>query len=418
MADWAFLFALATERWKSEVVWSGSATVRYLVALLLLAWTAPARADYLVDRGDVLLISVAEDPELGREAKVNADGRIMLPHLGSIEVAGSDLEAIRVRVAQELEKRDIIRTPSVLVEVATYRPFYVGGEVARPGAVPFEPGLTVRHALVLAGGLDRRLDPTGLSATELLAIKAKLRATSYELLQTRSRIARLEAELNRAPAADVSGLDQRLAPSQDAAAVVALDSGLLQDRLETWSANQTHLKDKLALADLELGVLAKQAEYQERERTLQEDEVENAQQLFDQGLIPLPRLQELEREASRMSRDLLENHAFAARARQTKATARYELASAETTWRIEVRRELADAMLDRTRLEAEIETLKTAGLAASLSLEDQALLAPPVPRVVIHRSVDGHSETIEAHLETEIVPGDVLDVTIAEVPNG
>jgi polysaccharide export outer membrane protein len=245
-----------------------------------------------------------------------------------------------------------------------------------------------------------------------------MRAASYALLQTRSRIARLEAELESAPAADVSGIGSHLAPADKAADVIALDSKLLRDRLETRSADQVHLQDMLALSDLEIDVLAEQAKYQERERALQEEEVKNARQLYDQGLIPLPRLQELEREVSSMSRDLLENQAFAARARQTKATASYELGSAETKWRIEVRRELADAMLERTRLEAELEAMGAAVLGAGIAIGDQALLAPPVPRVVIHRSVGGRAETVEAGMETEIVPGDVLDVTIVEAPNG
>ena len=48
-----------------------------------LAVAGPARADYQVQRGDVLFVSVAEDRDAGREAKVNADGRIMLPHIGA-----------------------------------------------------------------------------------------------------------------------------------------------------------------------------------------------------------------------------------------------------------------------------------------------------------------------------------------------
>jgi polysaccharide export outer membrane protein len=203
-----------------------------------------------------------------------------------------------------------------------------------------------------------------------------------------------------------------------AAEIVALDKGLLGDRLAALSADEIHLKDMVALIDFELDVLGKQAGYQESEQAMQQKEIENARSLYEQGLIPLPRLQELEREASRMSRDLLENQAFAARARQSQASARYELDAAETKWRIDVRRERAATMLEQKQLEAELEALSAAALEAGVSLGDRATLEPPAPTVVIYRTVAGRGETLEARMETEIAPGDVLEVSLGVAKNG
>jgi len=391
--------------------------IRLLSFLSLLTWAVPAWADYVVERGDVLSVIITEEPKLSRETKVNADGRIMLPQLGGIPVAGAGLDAIRERIEQELAKRDIIRSPTVMVEVATYRPFFIGGAVARPGAIAFEPGLTVRHALVLAGGPDRSRDAAQLTTTEMLELRAKWRASSYHLLQVKSRIARLEAELNRAGNPNLGALDTRFVSPQDAKGILSLDAGLLRDRLEEWSAEQAHLKDVLSLLDFELQVLSKQADHQERERALQQDEVENARSLLNKGLIPLPRLQELERQESRLSRDLLENQAFAARASQNKANMKHDLDSADTKWRIEVRRDLSDAMLERTRLEAEIEVLGDRLMASGLSLNGDGTIPRLVPEVIIHRSVAGRDEVLNATMTTEVQPGDVLDVDLAEAPS-
>jgi polysaccharide export outer membrane protein len=199
--------------------------------------------------------------------------------------------------------------------------------------------------------------------------------------------------------------------------VLSLDSGLLRDRLDERSGERTHLKDVLDLVDFELQVLAKQAEHQEKERALQQAEVANARSLVNKGLIPLPRLQELERQESRLSRDLLENQAFAARASQTKATMKHDLEAADTKWRIEVRRDLLDAMLDRRRLESEIEILTDRLRAAGLSLNEDDILPRLVPQVVIHRSVAGHDEILNATMATEIRPGDVLDVDLTDAPS-
>ncbi|WP_374302091.1 polysaccharide biosynthesis/export family protein, partial [Paracoccus sp. (in: a-proteobacteria)] len=120
------------------------------------AATAQEAALFPIERGDVLAVTVLDEPSLSREAKVDALGRIMLPQIGSVSIAGHDLDQVRELIEAELSGRDILVDPQVIVEVASYRPIYVGGAVDTQGAVPFEPGLTVRHALLLAGGVERK----------------------------------------------------------------------------------------------------------------------------------------------------------------------------------------------------------------------------------------------------------------------
>ena len=50
----------------------------------------------------------------------------------------------------------MLRKPSVSVEVATYRPIYVLGEVNKPGQYPYQPGMTVVSAAAVAGGFTYR----------------------------------------------------------------------------------------------------------------------------------------------------------------------------------------------------------------------------------------------------------------------
>jgi polysaccharide export outer membrane protein len=270
--------------------------------------------------GDVLRVSIDGGPELGRDsAKVGADGRIMLPGLDTIEVAGLDLDAVRQRIETALVAREIIREPVVSVEVVSYRPFYVGGAVANPGAVPYEPGLTVRHALILAGGLDRSNGPEKLSFVDLVELTAQHGSVNFALVEVRSRMTRLQAELEEAAAPDFSGLAAQVGGAADPLAaqnpILSIDSELFRDRMTELAANQEHLQDVVALIDLEIETLAKQASLQEAEVSIQNDQLRNARTLVEQGVLPLTRLQEQEREASRLTRDLLENQSFAARAR-------------------------------------------------------------------------------------------------------
>lgn len=385
--------------------------VRILALSLLVAWALPAIAEELVQPGDVLLVSVAEDQRFGRDAaKVAADGQIQLPAIGGIAAAGSDVNTIAARISEALEKLNIIKTPTVLVEISAYRPFYVGGAVTRPGEIQFEPGLTVRHAIVLAGGLVRDTD-AGLTLADVVDLRTKWRSNSLERVAVESHIARLEAELKRSESLDFSRIDTRFADKTDATSLMSLDTDLLRDRDQEWTADQEHLKAALAMVDFEIETLVKQADLQQEEVALQGDQIEKSRELREKGLIPLSQLQELERERSRLQRDVLENQAFAARARQTKASAQYDLETADTKWRIEVRRDLRDALLERSRIVAEGEVIAAALANAGISVADRA----PDPEITIHR---GQEKVLDATLDTEIRPGDLIEVSMSDAVEG
>lgn len=380
-----------------------------MIAWLMTA-ASPALSEILIARGDTVHVSIAEAPKLGGDSKVDAGGNIVLPQLGSVRVAGMGLDAARARLEAELVKRDILKVPTVLVEIAKYRPFYVGGKVARPGAVEYEPGLTVRHALILAGGAGRS-DEDRLAAMDVPGLRAKWQTTNYQLLDVNSRIARLQAELVRNEHAQVA-VAPGVVPAQDAQALATLDQKILLDRLQTWSGSQAHLRDGMALLDLEIDVLGQQANLQEKERDIDSQQVDAAQKLVDKGLMPLPRLQELQHEQSRATRDLLENRAYIARARQNRSTVEYELNSADIKWRIDIRQQLREAMLDRVRLKAELDALSAQILDAGVSLSE-AESASIRTVVVIYRTAQGREETLKAQMDTEVLPGDVLDVSVS-----
>jgi polysaccharide export outer membrane protein len=112
--------------------------------------------EYRLGPGDMVrIITYGEDPLTG-EFRVNDQGAIALPLAGSIKAAGLTPHELEVAVAAALTKGDVLRKPSVSVEVATYRPIYVLGEVNKPGQYPYQPGMTVVSAAAVAGGFTYR----------------------------------------------------------------------------------------------------------------------------------------------------------------------------------------------------------------------------------------------------------------------
>lgn len=118
---------------------------------------APPLSAYVIGAGDRIKITVLEIENMTVETDVATDGSVDLPLVGSIRVAGRTTTEVRTVLAERLA-RDYVKDPKVNVEVAKYRPFYVLGQVNKPGSYPFEPELDIRRAAAIAGGFNRRAD--------------------------------------------------------------------------------------------------------------------------------------------------------------------------------------------------------------------------------------------------------------------
>jgi polysaccharide export outer membrane protein len=112
--------------------------------------------EYRLGAGDMVrIITYGEDPLTG-EFRVSDQGTIALPLAGTVKAAGRTPHELENVVAASLKKGDLLRKPSVSVEVSTYRPIYVLGEVNKPGQYPYQPGMTVVSAAAVAGGFTYR----------------------------------------------------------------------------------------------------------------------------------------------------------------------------------------------------------------------------------------------------------------------
>jgi polysaccharide export outer membrane protein len=115
-----------------------------------------AAREYRLAPGDVVrIITYGEDPLTG-EFRVNDQGTVALPLAGPVHAAGLTARDLEIAVATALKQGDMLRQPLVSVEVATYRPIYVLGEVNKPGQYPYQPGMTVVSAAAVAGGFTYR----------------------------------------------------------------------------------------------------------------------------------------------------------------------------------------------------------------------------------------------------------------------
>lgn len=116
---------------------------------------AQTNTAYTLGTGDRLRINVFGQPELSGEFLVDGTGAISLPLIGQVEAVGMSTQDLETRIATSLSNGFLL-DPKVSAEVINYRPFYILGEVGRPGEYPFNSGLTVLNAVAAAGGFTYR----------------------------------------------------------------------------------------------------------------------------------------------------------------------------------------------------------------------------------------------------------------------
>ncbi len=133
---------------------------------------ASSEAGYKLGAGDKVRLLVGGFSNLSTDYRVNDVGTISLPMLGAIKVAGKTTTEVEQELAALMRREELAVNASVNVQIEEYRPFFIMGEVKRPGAYPYVPGMTVLTAITVAGGHTFRANTKayGINRTENGAI--------------------------------------------------------------------------------------------------------------------------------------------------------------------------------------------------------------------------------------------------------
>ena len=142
--------------------------MRILVLISLLFIICSVNADdYLLGPGDKIKISVYDEPDLTVEKTIDRTGVISFPFLKDIKVARVTTSDVEKKIREGL-LGDYLVDPQVTVTVVQYRPFFIHGQVVRPGGYPYQDDLRLDKAIALAGGLASRASKTNWKITRIV----------------------------------------------------------------------------------------------------------------------------------------------------------------------------------------------------------------------------------------------------------
>lgn len=144
-----------------------------------------------LEAGDKIRITVFGEEKLTGDYQVDTGGLVAMPLAGSVKAAGLTPPEFE-RALETRFRGTYLRNPKVTVEVMTFRPFYVLGEVQKPGEYPYRAGLNVLSAIAVAGGATYRA-----STSEVLIQRAG--TTTLQKLPQSPTITVMPGDLLRVP---------------------------------------------------------------------------------------------------------------------------------------------------------------------------------------------------------------------------
>jgi protein involved in polysaccharide export with SLBB domain len=140
------------------------ARVPHAAAPYAYASASPYSQPYTLDSGDRLRVVVFGQDGISNTYVVDAGGNVNLPLIGAVPARGFSTQQLSMMIGERL-KQGYVREPHVTVEIETYRPFFILGEVTNPGQYSYVADMTVEKAIAIAGGFSPRASKGNVEIT-------------------------------------------------------------------------------------------------------------------------------------------------------------------------------------------------------------------------------------------------------------
>lgn len=373
--------------------------------------TAEERQRYQLAPGDVVQLSVFGVADFGRRVTVNIDGDISVPFLGELRAEGKTIPDLRRMLAEALNQDGRIQAADVTVEMVEHRPFYVSGDVSRPGAIAYRPGLTVRHAIALAGGYDALRFRTENPLMVAPDLKSENESLWIDFARQQALIISLEAEIAGQADLDLTPLYSMPLSRSTLEDLAKFERNDFDMRRETYARQRNYLDALLQKAE-ETNKLLQETQLTYAESlAAQQKAVDRAVVSASKGVVASNRVDEERRSLSEIrsrSTDVQSRLDQNWQQREEVARSLQQLREQHVG---QVNDRLREASIELEKLSARLKAsneklLYTGAVKAQLRGEGGGL------RLFIHRRFRQTVATIVAGEDTAIEADDVLEVSI------
>jgi polysaccharide biosynthesis/export protein len=392
-----------------------------VVAAALCCSLNPAQAEYRLQGGDVVEISVAGLPELRQRAPVQFDGSITFSLVGTLMVEGAPFSEVRSKIQSAVAGKIFrMRTPDgrelpriferdeVAAAIVEYRPVFVIGDVSRPGEQVFRPRMTVRQAVAFAGG-PSALVRANTTPFDAINLRSEYITVWLTLAREHVRVWRIKTELGENIDLDRKAIPP--APVSDATVsqIVNLEIEYRTTRASDHERAKDFLRRSLQQADEQIQVLSEQQQNEAEGVRADDQELQKAKAAYGHGFLPSPRVADHRRAALHSSTRHLQTTTQLMQLKRVRGELARELEKIDDQRQIRLLAELQDAMVklagERAKLQSAEEKFQLAGMRPPRASEGAGKAD-----ITVFRS--GAKESFRVDADTELQPGDVVEVAL------
>jgi protein involved in polysaccharide export with SLBB domain len=393
-----------------------------VVVAALTAWPQAAVADgdnYKISTGDIVSFDFLDDADVPVTLTVTSDGDVQFPLIGSIKVAGLTIDEARAKLRQTYISRDIIKDPKIALNITTFRPIFVLGEVKSPGSFAYTPGMSVEQAVGLAGGTQT--DQT--NPADRVVARARLRGdidgTQADIVHEALYAARLRAQLDgrtKVDIKDVPDIAKNYVQNVSIQSVIEIEQKILDTDLSTSKNQEEILSQGIKEAEGGLQILSQLEATQKEVVDSNQADFVRVDSLRKRELNTIAEWLRAKTSLSDEKARLLEIYAQMSTSRRELGNLRLELAKLKDDRVKDILTKLQERDVAIKKLIAERHSAEEQYFLMAATTSQQSLTNSKINfSYQILRTVDGRKQALNAQPSTEMLPGDSVIVAIVGI---
>jgi len=375
--------------------------------------------DYRLSPGDAVSFDFLDDAEIPVTLTVTSDGDIQFPLIGSTTVVGLTIGEVREKVRNSYISHDIIKDPKIAINITTFRPIFVLGEVKNPGSFAFSPGLSVEQAVGLAGGTQTDQTNPADRVVARARLRGDIEGTQAEIVHEAVYAARLRAQLDgraKVDLKDVPDIARSYVQNTSIRSVIEIEQKILDTDLATSKSQVDILSEGVAEAEGGLQILAELEKTQKEVVESNKNDFVRVDSLRKRELNTIAEWLRAKTSMSNEKARLLEVYSQMSTSRRELGNLRLELAKlqADRVKDILVKLQERDVAIKKLIAQRHSSEEQYFLMMATTGQEAQAN-SKITFAYQIRRMINGRKQGINAQSTSEVLPGDVVIVAIAGI---
>lgn len=399
-------------------------TIVALCAFLSTLSAGALASEYRISPGETVEINITSMAERSLRAVVQTDGTISLPEIGSINIAGLTPAEFQARLEMVLPTKLLrVRAPGgklntymiapidITSAIVTYRPVYVTGDILTPGEQSYRPLMSARQAITVAGGYSQLRGKISSGSINPADLTRDYQSLWTDYTKAHYHRERIKAEMNNNAEFDLRAPAGSPISTELAVIIGNSEKATLNIALEDGRKEQAYLQAALQAAEEQIATLAQREKVEAGAEKADEQDLAKVLQLVANGNQTNARVAEVRRFLMLTSSRRLATLVELMHVRTQRLEYGRQIEKAGNQKKIELLNDLRDTNIELANIDIKLRTVRLKLQVPSASTASLGVdLVRPVLTIV--RKVGNQWQQLTGNENTELLPGDVLEVQL------